>query len=75
MSQPELININGKNYKTTDLSEIAVNLVNNITVIKNKIMDKQFDIDVFKSTESTLIAQLVAETSKLEEVPEIPETN
>ena len=62
---PEIITINGKNYKVSDLSEEAIGLANNIQVIQNGITQKQTEIGIYQLASDTLIAQLVSATSDL----------
>ena len=65
---PETITINDKVYKTSDLSEKAKGLVNDITLIQNSIKDKNTEVAIYNIASDTLMNELVKETAGLKEV-------
>lgn len=72
METPEFITIKDKTYKIADLSKKAIGLANNIQMIQNEIAHKQTEIGIYQLSADTLLAQLVEETSTLEEVVQEP---
>jgi len=70
MQNPEFVTINDKKYKVSDLSENAIQLVNNVSVIQQKIADKQTDVQIFQVSADTLMSKLTAELVNVKEVVE-----
>ena len=64
----ETITINNKVYKTSDLSEKAKGLVNDIALIQNGIKDKNTEVAIYTIASDTLMNELVKETADLKEV-------
>ena len=65
MSTPEFITIADNTYKTSDLSETAINLANGISTIQAELAHRQAQIAICNTAHASLMQQLLTETSSL----------